>query len=1271
MVQLRLAPITTKNLFSRDYVEDRLKSTPVWRELKGHEEAYAKIKKLYEEEKDLLKGYNEYQLQEHFINKVLKYLGHIFEVQQKTDRGLKTPDYAFFLNETDRREALRQKDRQGFYTNVLAVGDAKQWELPLDKKTYEMVNPSFQIDYYLRETDTKWGILTNGRYWRLYYRETSYRLDSYFEVDLASILEEGSRSLTHFKYFYLFFRKEAFVKDESGKNFLEKVYEESLIYAKKLGDSLERSVYQALKVMVQGFLKYPQNKLEPREENIKIIHDNALIFLYRLLFILYADSRGMLKIPKKGFEDYDITKIKVQAFNKKQRGSLSEYSTSLWDRLSNLFQLINSGSEALGIPKEELYVPPYNGGLFHDEEHPFLSKYKVGDKYLAEVLEYLTMTEENDTKIFIDYSNLEIRHLGSIYEGLLEYKLKVASEDMVAIKKNGKEVWIPETLAEGKKIIDRAKKGDVYLITDKGERKATGSYYTPDYIVKYIVENTLGPVVEEKIKDTITNEERINKILSIKVLDPAMGSGHFLVEATDFLAKSLVPYIDPEMQVELKENQLNEIEWARREVIRRCIYGVDLNPLATELAKLSLWLSTMGSDRPLSFLDHHLKHGNSLIGADIRKLDRHPKEVKESTAQSSFTDFMDETLQEKMKVLLEMHRWIMDKEEETLQDIKEKEQKYDVLVKLPFRKMLVDLADIHTSYYLGNKYSKEEYYEILEVFREDPDAWATKVRNTDIYKKAKKLAREKHFFHWMLEFPDIFLSENPGFDAVIGNPPWGADFDNYTKEYLNSNYESGISSNKDSYGVFTELAIRLTANNKLCSYITPDTFLRKDDLISLRNYIFDTVSVNEFLESGPLFDKVRDTWCLVFNFLKRRPSEEHIILHKQISRFVVSVEERLELFGRKEWARESTVKQTYWMNRPNKIVGYLSSTREQQIIKKIEKLSNRLGQLSNKFSISRGEEGSKKKIQLEKDSDFWVVFPEHIERFSISDGVPAAKDKLTQTKLKKYYTHPKIWIIRIQKLRWKQRIVASFDERPYSAGMKTLQLIISPNDNISDLKFLCSILCSKLINYWCTDYLVDDMNQSYLEKLPIRRINFITPEYERSKLVAGLKQLYNNSNFSEILTLVDSYLPKDEEGNFITEKEKSDVVHDFLAFLAEQMIELNKKKNAEIKGFLEWLEGDTGVKVEDMTLKTKIKEYYKYNWEEFKKALMRNKKKITSYDISRREPQERIKAEFDASIEKLKPLIENIQKTDSLIDQVVYKLYGLTEEEIRVVEESG
>ena len=240
----------------------------------------------------------------------------------------------------------------------------------------------------------------------------------------------------------------------------------------------------------------------------------------------------------------------------------------------------------------------FNGGLFDPDHHPFLEEHTVGDAHLQSAVDMLSRVAGE----FVDYRDLAERHLGTIYEGLLEFHLEALEE--------------PEG-AEG------AEPGwTVVFENDSGERKATGSYYTPDFIVKYIVEETVGPVLRAAIEEADTDEEKVEAMLALNVLDPAMGSGHFLVEVTEYIARFLVELdVSPENPPDTAGSEADaELAYWKRRVVQSCVYGVDMNPLAVDLAKLSLWLSTIAHDRPPSFLDHHLRTGNSLVGARLTEL---------------------------------------------------------------------------------------------------------------------------------------------------------------------------------------------------------------------------------------------------------------------------------------------------------------------------------------------------------------------------------------------------------------------------------------------------------------------------------------------------------------------------------------------------------------------------------------------------------------------------------------------------------------------------
>ena len=346
----------------------------------------------------------------------------------------------------------------------MAVGDAKSWKISLDKSrkgqgSFEMQNPSFQIDVYLRDTPPKWAILTSGRLWRLYHETTSYKLDYYYEVDLPALLAAGD--IENFKYFYLFFRREAFGQTVDGGCFLDRVREESVAYAQEIGEDLKENVYRAMKILAQGFLaEAATGAPAPSQEAVARVQENSMRLLYRMLFIFYAESRSLLDTNNKYYYELSLQKLKADVAARLDKGEpLLSVRYSYWESLKNLFSLINDGSESRRIAREEFYIPAYNGGLFDPAKNGFLESARIGDSFLARAIDLLARSGKARQAGFVDYSSLEIRHLGSIYEGLLEYRLRVAEQPMAAVKEKGKELWLPAGEAGKRKILDTRRGG--------------------------------------------------------------------------------------------------------------------------------------------------------------------------------------------------------------------------------------------------------------------------------------------------------------------------------------------------------------------------------------------------------------------------------------------------------------------------------------------------------------------------------------------------------------------------------------------------------------------------------------------------------------------------------------------------------------------------------------------------------------------------------------------------------------------------------------------
>ncbi|MCA9915167.1 MAG: hypothetical protein KC496_17550, partial [Anaerolineae bacterium] len=298
--------------------------------------------------------------------------------------------------------------------------------------------------------------------------------------------------------------------------------------------------------------------------------------------------------------------------------NVSADDSSLYSRLRDLFFIIDAGDVRYD-------VPAYNGKLFSDNDHAFLQNNQVGDQHLAPAIYKLATIQigrgRNAQRVPVDYQDLEVSHLGTIYEKLLEYQLAYTDVDLVTSGSNQ-----TYKAARPNQTADKPA-GSVYLRTGNNQRKVTGSYYTPDYIVRFIVEKTLQPLLSEITERYATLDANDqwqlrdpaalrDAILAVNVLDPATGSGHFAVDVVSYIAEWLVG-----LGLPLPESESNELAYWMRQVASSCIYAVDINPLAVELAKLSIWLKTLAKDKPLNFLDHHIRVGNSLVGASLADIE--------------------------------------------------------------------------------------------------------------------------------------------------------------------------------------------------------------------------------------------------------------------------------------------------------------------------------------------------------------------------------------------------------------------------------------------------------------------------------------------------------------------------------------------------------------------------------------------------------------------------------------------------------------------------
>jgi len=1284
-------PFNNSGLFSNHYLENLIQKSPEWDEDAHLAEVYSAIRDIYTKKSRNFERYVEADLEHNWIRPVLDRLGHYYGVQESVHHFSSKPDYAFFPDKKTLEEAYSQKkDSEDFYKKSIVVGDAKAWNVALDKSRggkaqKDMANPSYQIERYLRDTPPKWAVLTNGKLWRLYHEDTSGKLDCYYEVNLPELMKqvERTRQLEPFKYFYLFFRRQAFPEVPLGSSFLDRVREESLAYAQKVGSDLQENVYRAMKILAEGFFAEPSNSLSHSEEDIRSVQDNSMRLLYRLLFIFYAESRKLLDTDNRRYREMSLKKLKEEIAEKLDQGEapLAVRST-YWEGLRDLFRLINDGSEAFGYSREEFYIPAYNGGLFDPEKNPFLSSKRIGNSYLAEAIDLLARSEGERGKAFVDYSSLDIRHLGSIYEGILEYRLHRAGESMAAVREKGREVWLPEKEAGSRKVTDRVEAGRLYLVTDKGERKATGSFYTPEYIVKYIVKNTLGPLIDKMMEEAMMSVELrqglLKKLLSLKVLDPAMGSGHFLVEATDYIAREIIHAREMARQEDLESEAVAEadIHWARREVVRNCIYGVDLNPMAVELAKLSLWLTTVAANKPLSFLDHHLRCGNSLIGAELGRLTVLPGRPSEDTPLWSFG------LKSHTEGLLKKYSLMAALPDDSLAMVKWKEDQFRQIKDGELSKRMAELADVWLSTYFGNKVSEDDYFEMQNHINPEkfPD-WSA-LRSQEWFLRAQEIAQAKRFFHWELEFPEAFQGESRGFDVVIGNPPYDvlaekereeelSDFLNYVKASKDLNPAEG--KKIDLYRLIVAKSIAIARSEARLGFIIPMSILADQQTVNLRKHLinnFNIKSIDAFPQKDDpknrVFSEAKLPTCVI---IFRNSHDDNrsfpVLIHpgKYLS----------EISGNYNCDRALVE----MLDEDFFPIPLLQSNLAASIVKKLYSPLRQhclMGDLIQTYQGEINETNMASLLSLDPNVGPQVMRGGNVQRYEFIYEARQGINKYID--IKKYETqfnkgkakHSKLPRVGYQRNAaldsWRRLLFTLLPQPTYCFDSISYFPII---DGIKEFALL-SMLNSELFE-WRFRLTSTNNHVSTREIAGLPGISFTSTTHaeERARLGAELQDLYAQGKHDEILASVQACLPQDDAGGFIAERERSDVVHDLLAFLAEKMLEMNKEKQQEIRGFLGWLEGYMGAKVEDLSPKTKVQSYYEHDYESLLAVLKKNRKKL-AIDPARREPGETLRAEFEGSMKKLLPLRERIRHTDGLIDAVVYRLYGLTDEEIGIVE---
>ena len=635
----------------------------------------------------------------------------------------------------------------------------------------------------------EWGLnmATNeGAPWLIAIRDSQIRLypakdgvgvgqksqvETYFEIDLLTIDEEKAALLP------LIFSADALSENGTADELLR----ESQKFAAALGTRLRERVYESI---VPQLATEIANQLRDKGHNLDsaglhLAYGLTLRVLFRLLFQAYAEDRGLL--PAGRNERFDKNSLKDRAADLIKHGPDFEFgdASTIWFDHMQIWNAIDQGSP-------EMQIPAYNGGLFGTDEklHPegfLIRSLSVPDKVMGPALRALVIDDNTEDGVpgMVDFRSLSVREFGTIYEGLLESSLSVAEQDLTVDKKGA---WVPAQ--KGEPIL--AKKGQVYFHSASGERKATGSYYTPSFVVDHLIERSVEPALKNhlaKVKEKIVAGDQAaayDLFFDFRVADLAMGSGHFLVAAIDKIETVMRSFLlEPGNEIEGVEAELKRLEEAaknalgpdeaayaeierasllRRQIARRCIYGLDINPLAVELSRLAIWIHTFVPGLPMSSLEHGLVCGNSLTG--ISSLEEGMDALLPSKAKKGaprVADLLEWAVEDSLNQAKNLLLETANADEATKGEVKKAHENSTRAKHASSKvKVILDVA-------LGNR------NKIVDA--------GEKVLESDLLtfgdsEKLIQFIRATNPAHMPFLFPEVFVRENPGFDVLVGNPPW-------------------------------------------------------------------------------------------------------------------------------------------------------------------------------------------------------------------------------------------------------------------------------------------------------------------------------------------------------------------------------------------------------------------------------------------------------------------------------------------------------------------
>jgi len=637
-------------------------------------------------------------------------------------------------------------------------------ELGVDR--FNSVSP---VSYALAKADKErlpWVVMVQGDRLRIYNTKNvgvgrRGRTETYVECQ-TSLLSSDDAGLL-----WLLFSADAL--KEGGT--IDSILEESKRFAAGVADKLRERVYDiVIPQLAIGIVK-ERNLSSPTTEQLSFTYQMALTVLFRLLFIAYAEDRDLL--PYKNNEAYRKRSLKQKSIELAE-AVLNNTGVSQgdhhWSEIVQIWEAVSRGNSEWG-------VPAYDGTIFSSDGTvsmggAAIAQIRLPNKFFEEALRGLLLIESDDALYApVDFRSLSVREFGTIYEGLLASELSLAEQNLTMDKKG---TYRPAKDTDEIFVV----KGDVYLHDRSGARKSSGSYYTPDFVVEHLLDRSLEPALDEhleRMKD-LDEASRTEQFFDFRTADIAMGSGHFLVAAIDRIERSFSIWLDenptPGITRELQrlrmaaKTQLGELvetvviedgQILRRMIARRCIYGVDYNPITVQLAQLSIWIHTFVPGLPLSLLDHNLVHGNSLVG--VGSLDEIRAKFDES-AGTLFEVDADVLLGQAAEPLMKLAKL----SDASVTDIAAgRELMEEARLKTLETKALCDLITAQPV---------SEDPRLKGFAFDDWESQKIEIHNSPALKVASDFLEPLTALHFPITFPEVFLGRSKGFDVILGNPPW-------------------------------------------------------------------------------------------------------------------------------------------------------------------------------------------------------------------------------------------------------------------------------------------------------------------------------------------------------------------------------------------------------------------------------------------------------------------------------------------------------------------